>query len=356
VPPSAPSALSATLRRPLLKPALRRLWRDPATVQLGLTPPRAVLVSGLGTLGPELLALLDGTRDSAALDAAAAELGLAPGEILALVDRLAAAGALDDAAVRPATRGEHERQRLEPDRRSLSLRHPAPGAADALLRRRRRRSVTVHGAGRLGGTVATLLAAAGVGRGGRGGPGGQRGAGHSPAGVSEMQGGPRGDAAAARVAAVAVGGTASAEADPDADLAVVAPAAPAPLPEVLAAVRRRPHLLVSVRETVAAIGPFVLPGRTPCLRCLELGRGDRDPRWPSLAAQLAASTRAVVDPCELPLATAAGSIAVMHALHWLDTGDLPSSAGGVVEVDAADGATRRRSLAAHPACGCGAAG
>ena len=49
----------------------------------------------------------------------------------------------------------------------------------------------------------------------------------------------------------------------------------------------------------AEIGPFVLPGRTPCLACLAAHRRDADPAWPHLAAQLLgrsapAASRAIV--------------------------------------------------------------
>src|SRR5690606_40683072 len=38
-----------------------------------------------------------------------------------------------------------------------------------------------------------------------------------------------------------------------------------------------PHLLVTAYEGRGSVGPFVLPGVTPCLVCLELTRRDRDP-------------------------------------------------------------------------------
>jgi bacteriocin biosynthesis cyclodehydratase domain-containing protein len=348
-------AHDTAVARPLLKPALRRLWRDAGTVQLGLAPQRAVVLSGLGADARRVLALLDGTRDTATLTADAEQLGLTADDVRRLVDTLAAAGALDDASAASSSRDEHERQLLEPDRLSLSVRHPAPGAADAVLLRRRNAAVTVHGAGRVGSTVAALLGAAGIGLVACVDPVGLRTADLSPGGVNEMRGVSRGAAAAERVRTVAGHTQVQTEPLPDADLTVVAPASPSALPEVLAAVRDRPHLLVSVRETTAVVGPFVLPGRTSCLRCVEVSRVDRDPRWPALAAQLASSTR-TVDPCEVPLATVAAGVAVVHALAWLDTGELPPSAGGVVEIEAADARSRRRTLPPHPACGCGAAG
>ncbi len=49
---------------------------------------------------------------------------------------------------------------------------------------------------------------------------------------------------------------------------------------------RVPHLTVLLRDGRGIVGPFVVPGRTSCLRCADLTRTDLDPHWPQLAAQL----------------------------------------------------------------------
>ncbi len=46
-----------------------------------------------------------------------------------------------------------------------------------------------------------------------------------------------------------------------------------------------PHLAVVFGDQAAYVGPFVLPGRTPCLRCADEHRLD-DPVWRAIAAQL----------------------------------------------------------------------
>jgi bacteriocin biosynthesis cyclodehydratase domain-containing protein len=352
VTPSAPTGTAPA--RPVLKPALRRLWREPGTLQLGLHPRRAVVLSGLTETDVRLLELLDGSRDVVALGTAASSLGSSGDDVQRLIATLAAAGVIDDAPEQVAARDEWQRQRLEPDRLALSLRHRAPGAADEVLARRRAASVTVHGAGRTGAPIATLLAAAGVGQVTCVDPVGLRVGDLSPAGVTEMRGGSREAAVAERVQQVGSATVKRTRSRRTTDLVIVAPTSAVPLPEVLVAVRRQPHLLVTVRETTAYVGPFVVPGSTPCLRCVELGRGERDPRWPILAAQLVSSTQ-TVEPCEVALAATAAGIATMHALAWLDAGELPASAGGLLELDTG-GSVRRRSVAPHPACGCGAAG
>jgi hypothetical protein len=47
-----------------------------------------------------------------------------------------------------------------------------------------------------------------------------------------------------------------------------------------------PHLPLVFTGTGAEVGPYVVPGRTPCLACLAAHRRDADAAWPHLAAQL----------------------------------------------------------------------
>jgi hypothetical protein len=46
------------------------------------------------------------------------------------------------------------------------------------------------------------------------------------------------------------------------------------------------HLPVVFTGTGAEVGPYVRPGRTPCLACVAAHRRDADPTWPLVAAQL----------------------------------------------------------------------
>jgi len=331
--------------RPVLKPALRQVWRDPETLQLGLEPRRALVLKGLQPPDTQLLRLLDGSRDVATVFAEANDAGCGPARAARLIELLHAADALDDAPP-----GD---PRLAPDLLSLSLVHRGVGAAARVLERRKRAVVSVHGAGRVGSSLVGLLVAAGVGtvevldrRPVRPGD-------LAPAGIREQTAGDRASAAAlpwpARARVVR-----ATSATRGCDLHVIAPAGATPPPEVLAGVRRRPHLLVAVRETTASVGPLVLPGRTPCLRCQQLARADRDPEWAALSAQLVAAGRND-EPCDVTLATLAASLAAMQALAHLDGAATPQSVGAVVEFDLCETRLRRRSLSAHPACGCGAA-
>jgi bacteriocin biosynthesis cyclodehydratase domain-containing protein len=341
----------------MLNRGLRRLWRDHETLQLGIEPRHAVVLRGLSRADETVLEMLDGSRDVEGLVAQAGARGVDELSVRRLLLMLARARVLDDRALQP--RGnERDRQRLEPDALSIALLDRTPGAAARALLTRTGATVAVHGIGRIGAGVVALLAAAGVGRVVCVDDGPVRAADLTPAGPDEPDATPRAQAAVER--AVTRYGADRVVAKPDTPpaLAIVAPVGCMPAPEVVAAVRDLPHLFVQVRETTALVGPFVLPGRSTCWRCVQIARSDRDPSWPALAAQLTGTTPPV-EPADVALCSLAASLAVVHALGWLDREAGVRAAGvpsidGVIELDLGDGRLRRRSLAPHPDCGCGA--
>ena len=137
--------------RPQLNPALRQLWRDEHTLQLGLDASHAAVLCGLDGASAQLLARMDGTRTSAQLSKAACALGADATTVARFIDDLAQRGLVVDAAV-PAEADARamspaERERLAPDIASWSV---GPGrVARGLLGVRRRSRVVVEGAGRL---------------------------------------------------------------------------------------------------------------------------------------------------------------------------------------------------------------
>jgi bacteriocin biosynthesis cyclodehydratase domain-containing protein len=344
--------------RPQLKPALRRLWRDPTTLQLGVDPACAVVLSGLNRADAGLLDLLDGSRELAQVSVEAERRGHQPGRVESLLTALADAEVLDDAAVSP---GAVDARRL-PDLLSLSVVHRDPGGARRTLAARGGAAVEVLGAGRVGASVAMLLSAAGVGRLSVTDPGPVRQADYAPGGVRgpATRQASRAEATRALLANAPTAYTtpvsaAVIDARRAESAVVLAPPASVIPPEWLAQVRHRPHLPVVVRETVAAIGPLVLPGRSPCLRCVELTRGDRDPVWPALAAQLVGEPPGV-EACDVVLASAAAALVALNLLTWIDRRERtpPPTVGGILELSLLDLRLRRRTVHAHPGCGCGA--
>ncbi len=82
---------------PMVKPALRRGWRDLNTVQFGMAPAHAMVLGPMDTQTGSFLDLLDGTRGLPLLREEAQRAGLPEGHVDALVDNLSTAGLLDDA-------------------------------------------------------------------------------------------------------------------------------------------------------------------------------------------------------------------------------------------------------------------
>lgn len=147
--------------RPRLKPVLRRVERDGRTLQFGVHPLRAVVLTGVE---PPVRRLIDGLDGARTLRQAVASSGLDEASALEVVARLAAHGLIEDAAARPEPLADlplAERDRLRPDLDRLAL-TSTDGGMSAMSARRAAR-IRVYGAGRVGARVVTLLAAAGVG-------------------------------------------------------------------------------------------------------------------------------------------------------------------------------------------------
>jgi hypothetical protein len=348
---TAPDPRRAWPTRPVLPVALRRLWRDRATLQLGRAPGRALVLEGVDEHTRRTLALLDGTRDPDRLLREAASAGCPPGRAEELLTLLAEAGLLEDAGARaPATRElpRPERDRRVPDVGSLSL--VSRGRAHQALERRAHARVHVAGAGRVGSAVAMALAAAGVGAVDIVDDGIARPHDVGVAGLQHVDvGRSRGEAARERLRAATP--SVRCEPLPTPDLVVLAPVGV--LDELAVADCQRrgvAHLVAEVREQVGVVGPLVLPGRSSCLRCLDLTRTDRDPGWPVLAAQLA--TPATGDACDSVLALSVAAQACQQVLALLDEVVAPATLEGTLELALPDWRWRRRSWPAHPACGC----
>jgi bacteriocin biosynthesis cyclodehydratase domain-containing protein len=354
---------------PMVKPALRRSWRDLNTVQFGMAPAHAMVLGPVDTATGSFLDLLNGTRGLPLLRDLGRAMGLPDGHVDALVERLARSGLLDDATgggpAADALRGKKAvLDRLRPDLASLSLVTRAPGDAMKHLAARHSLRVQVRGAGRVGVVLASLLAGAGVGQVevrdvGSVEPWDVAPGGLPPASIGER----REEAArqAVRRAAPDRPPRPAAEGEelgfslvilaPRDGLAVHAPDPAAAEPLIASGT---PHLYAGVVEGTGVVGPLVLPGETGCAGCLDQERVDRDPTWPRLIAQWRSGTSHQVPACDLALATGVAGLAAGHALAFLD-GRLPSSAGARWESSAPGFDWHAKPVWPHPACPCGAA-
>ncbi|WP_433370209.1 hypothetical protein ACQPZX_45075 [Actinoplanes sp. CA-142083] len=331
------------MNRPTLIPGLPRVWRGPGELQIGSDPARALLLHLPDERCERVLDLLDGSRSEQVVLQGAAELGIPEPDCRALLDTLRTAGlTLPASSLVPPSFGATAQRRLTGEAAALALRGvPLPAQA---LRRRFAAHVVLAGRGRLAAPIAVALAQAGVGH-VRPEVTGEVRPGDLPGGpLRAADIGRRRRDAINEVLSLLVPGTTQGvrrmapslriQLDHDEPVAVLAHAL---------AIRRQPHLAVTIREGSAVVGPLVDARGRPCLHCLDLHRRERDATWPG-------PVPAAAEPCAVSTLLATTAYAVAEALTFLD-GGTPETAGATAEITA-PGRVRRRSWLPHPECPC----
>ncbi|RYP87703.1 hypothetical protein EKO23_04715 [Nocardioides guangzhouensis] len=115
----------------------------------------------------------------------------------------------------------------------------------------------------------------------------------------------------------------------------------------------RPHLLVTLVDGVVRVGPFVVPGQTSCVRCVDAHHTEVDPRRSLVLQQYAEVGRPRVgfpDPVPHDLLELALAWAVRDLVGWID-GRRPRSWSATLQVDPGL-MLPLTPWPAHPACGC----
>jgi bacteriocin biosynthesis cyclodehydratase domain-containing protein len=117
-----------------------------------------------------------------------------------------------------------------------------------------------------------------------------------------------------------------------------------------------PYLVIRLTEGRAVLGPFVAPGRTACLRCIDAHHTDVDPAWPLLVRQYAAAcTRDRADGAPEPVDPLLAGLAVAWAARDLvayGDGGRPSTWSTTVTFAARPGQLETQAWLRHPGCGC----
>jgi bacteriocin biosynthesis cyclodehydratase domain-containing protein len=317
--------------RPVLKRGLLPVWRDRDTLQIGVDSRRAVALSGMAGVA-SVIGLLDGSRDRAQVIETAADQGIPAKTTERVLALLAAAGALDDfPAGTLRLLPQPLRARLAAELAAASLAHRDGDGGARTLARRLTAQVRIHGAGTVATGIACLLERSGIARVTHAEPGTSR-----PGAALAGSGGP---------------GTAPCDtALPD--LAILVGRLPMDLRASLMR-DQVPHLAVAADEAIGVVGPLVIPGRTACLRCLDLTRAERDPAWPLILAQLEGREP---DPlaCDAPLAAAVAAQAAAQVLVFIDRAVAAGAvADGTLELVLPGWQWRRRTWPRHPGCSCG---
>ena len=110
-----------------------------------------------------------------------------------------------------------------------------------------------------------------------------------------------------------------------------------------------PHVALVFGDQAVLLGPLVIPGRTPCLRCADEHRLGDDPTWRAVAAQL---LRRTTSRTATSLRTRlAASAALGDALESFRSG-APTGLEGLAMRIGADGSVSRVPRPWHAACWC----
>jgi len=285
--------------RPILRPGLQILRRDVNTIQLGLDWPGVCTLSATPALSAVLEAV-DGFRDSAGVVLAAVETGASRADAECALDVLVDCGALVDQATvwrRSDSEGAWAALWL--------LAGPERGATE-VVRGRQRQRVQVRGIGDVADAVRSVLSLARVTA--------------APDGAADLV-------------------VLASDSEPSRDVA------DSVMNEGVA------HVWVYTREVVGVLGPFVVPGRSGCLRCADSARSELDPAWPTLLESAAA--RPLATPaCDPLLAALLGAWAAQEVAVWA-SGLRPQTWDCVIEVPLGFGSVSAQALGLHPRCGCG---
>ncbi|MBO3083720.1 ThiF family adenylyltransferase [Cellulomonas fengjieae] len=324
-----------------LRDGLQVLRRTATEVQVGTDPRWAVRLTDLTSAEADLLLSVGPRTDLGRVLGAAARRGLDGERVQALVGVLVEARLTDDHPPRAVLRGP-----AAADATTWSLLR-ADGDGAGLVRARAQRVVAVLGLGPTGLGIAVGLAAAGVGtlllddeRPVRSTDVGVCGYRWADAGA------PREHVAARILRDVAPHVSTLSQRPADA-VVLVEDGVADPMRGPVLVCGATAHLSVVIREADTVVGPFVVPGAGPCLRCLDLHRADADASWPTIATQLRAGT---ADESGVVAAVCAG-LAASAVLAHLDR--VAGLAPGVTfEVALPDAVPRRRTWAVHPECGC----
>lgn len=111
-------------------------------------------------------------------------------------------------------------------------------------------------------------------------------------------------------------------------------------------------LLVRTDDDRVNIGPLVVGARSPCLRCADLHRGDADPTWPHVLAQLEHHAGPSVAPrLHRLVAWQTALLVAAEAERW-QLGEQPSCVGSVTVVGPLAEHHRVIRVPFHPRCLC----
>lgn len=111
-----------------------------------------------------------------------------------------------------------------------------------------------------------------------------------------------------------------------------------------------PHLFINAPDGARiSVGPIVIPGQTPCARCISMALEDQNPTWHEISLE-----RLIRPASEVPVALAhhIAGLAALELLRFMDEGQSHLT-GKRTHIDFHQPTHLvQQSFARHPACGC----
>jgi len=113
-----------------------------------------------------------------------------------------------------------------------------------------------------------------------------------------------------------------------------------------------PHLVAGMRGDAGIVGPLVLPGATPCLRCVDLTRCQHDREWAGVRDRLSRpDLSATPAPAAGVVTTAVAALAASEVLAQVERRS-PATTGTTATLTLAAPVPTLRRWPLQPACGC----
>lgn len=117
-----------------------------------------------------------------------------------------------------------------------------------------------------------------------------------------------------------------------------------------------PHLVLRAVDGVVVLGPFVVPGATACLRCLDAHHSDDDAGYPiALERYVAASAQPREDGCldiPDPANTALALAWAARDLRTFSNGGIPTTWSSTISIGGTTPPIAAVAWQPHPDCGC----
>lgn len=339
------------ISNPKLAPGVRLYERDQSKIQIGINPDSALIVDKkVGQLVGELLT---GANTIAEICSQLVLQGHDLRSCENFLDQLSKLGLIEPGPVSKT----YDQQNPVTEIQRLNLSRETSGNLDS-INQRIGCEVSIRGAGRLGMTVCLLLASAGFPNITVHDPTLVSESDLTPWGASRLDIGIRRDAVAMNLIERMIRGASahknSLRYRAHRKIEILMPDQRADFPWIsatsadLLVATDVPHLFATTSATVSLTSSIIIPGQTPCLRCLHLHKCDQDPQWPLIDLQV--SQNPILDSARISLILQAAVEVVRIVSAWVDFGETNGSQ--VFSLGYSLDSVETYPTFFHPSCGC----